>query len=116
MANDPGLSNDTCIFLEAITGDGGTHDPNNVWWLSPDINLVGPVSGVDSGDAGQTNPITVKIHRKPASSNCIFPGDESVNVEVWVANPSLAMSPGIHASATRVGLIGLPLPDEGTTA
>jgi hypothetical protein len=116
MANDPGLSNDTCIFVEAITGDGGTHDPNNVWWLSPDISLVGPVSGMDSGDAGQINPITVKIHRKPATSNCTFPGDESLNVEVWVANPSLAMSPGIHGSATRVGFLGSPLPAEGATA
>src|SRR5436190_4477213 len=100
MANDPGLSNDTCIFLEAITGDGGTHNPNDTWWLSPDIHLVGPVSGADSGDAGQNNPITVTFHRKPSSSNCTFPGDESLIVEVWVANPSLAISPKVPRSAT----------------
>jgi hypothetical protein len=115
MANDPGLSNDNCIFLEAISGDGGNHNPNDVWWLSPDINLVGPDSGRDVGDAGKLNPITVTFHRKPSSSNCTFPGDESLNVEVWVANPSLAMSPGINASATRVGFIGAPVPLDGAT-
>ena len=113
MANDPGLSNDTCIFVEAITGDGGTHDSHGVWWLSPDIKLVGPISGADTGDAGQNNPITVTFHRKPASSNCTFPGDEGVTVEVWVANPSLAISPAVPGSATRVGFIGSLLPPEG---
>jgi hypothetical protein len=114
MANDPGLANDSCIFLEAVSGDGGVHDANEIWWLSPDIKLVGPASRVDNADAGQTNPITVTFHRKPASSNCIFPGDESVTVEVWVANPSLVMSP--TASSSRVGFIGSPVPGEGTTA
>src|SRR3982751_1575870 len=37
MANDPGLSGDTCIFMEAVTGDGGVHNSSGVWWLSPDI-------------------------------------------------------------------------------
>ncbi|MEK6257038.1 MAG: hypothetical protein AABP62_00335 [Planctomycetota bacterium] len=114
MANDPGLSNDTCIFMEAISGDGGNQDPNSVWWLSPDINLVGPVSGPENADAGQINPVRVKFHRKSANSNCLFPGDESVSVELWVANPSLVMSPRVPGSATRVGFIGSPLPSEGS--
>src|SRR5580765_7128806 len=114
MANDPGLANDSCIFLEAVSGDGGVHDANEIWWLSPDIKLVGPASRVDNADAGQINPITVTFHRKPASSNCIFPGDESVNVEVWVANPSLVISP--RANSSRVGFIGSPVPGEGATA
>ena len=113
MANDPGLSNDTCIFLEAVTGDGGVPNPNEVWWLSPNISLVGPISGADTADAGHINPITVTFHRKPASSNCTFPGDESINVEVWVANPSLAISPGIRGSSYRVGFIGSPVPADG---
>jgi len=115
MANDPGLSNDTCIFLEAVTGDGGNQNVNDIWWLSPDIKLVGPVSGPDKADAGQINPITVNFHRKAASSNCIFPGDESVTIEVWVANPSLVMSPGVRQSSARVGFIGSFLPTEGGT-
>src|SRR3989442_11180648 len=115
MASDPGLSNDNCIFLEAISGDGGNHNANGVWWLSPDINLVGPVSGPDSADAGQNNPVTVNFHRKPVDSNCNFPGDESLNVEVWVANPSLVISPRVHLSSARVGFIGSPVPAEGAS-
>jgi hypothetical protein len=115
MAHDPGLSNDTCIFMEAIAGDGGNQDPNSVWWLSPDITLTGPVSGLDNADAGQVNPVQVKYHRKSAASNCVFPGDESITVELWVANPSLVMAPNLPGSATRVGFIGAPLPAEGGT-
>ena len=113
MANDPGLSNDTCIFMEAIPHDGGNQNPNSVWWLSPDINLVGPVSGPDNADAGQNNPVRIKSHRKSANSNCHFPGDEGITVELWAANPSLLMSPRVRGSATRVGFIGSPLPPEG---
>ena len=115
MPNDPGLSTDNCIFMEAISGDGGNHNPNGVWWLSPDINLVGPTSGLDNADAGQTNPVTVSFHRKPASSNCTFPGDESLSVELWVANPSLVMSPRVSLSSARVGFIGAPVPAEGAS-
>ena len=28
MPNDPGLSADTCIFMEAVSGDGGVHNGN----------------------------------------------------------------------------------------
>jgi hypothetical protein len=115
MANDSGLTNDTCIFMEAIPGDGGTQNPHDVWWLSPDINLIGPVSGRDTADAGQINPVQVRFHRKSAASGCHFPGDESITVELWVANPSLVMAPHVAGSATRVGFIGSPPPNEGGT-
>jgi len=115
MPNDPGLANDSCFFIEAATGDGGNHNPNSVWWLSPDIQLIGPVSGPDNADAGQTNPVTVTCHRQPAGSNCSFPGDESLTVELWVANPSLVLSPRVPSSATRVGFIGAAVPAEGET-
>ncbi len=113
MPNDPGLAGDTCIFMEAIPGDGGNQNPNDVWWLSPDITLIGPVSGLDRADAGQSNAIKIKFRRKPAASGCVFPGDESINVEAWVANPSLVMAPRRRGSAARVGLIGSPVPPEG---
>jgi hypothetical protein len=113
MPNDPGLAGDTCIFMEAISGDGGAHDPNDVWWLSPDINLTGPVSGPENADAGQVNPVHVKFHRKSADSQCHFPGDESITVELWVANPSLVMAPRPAGSAARIGFIGSALPPEG---
>ena len=115
MPNDPGLAGDTCIFMEAIPGDGGNQNPNDVWWLSPDITLIGPVSGLDRADAGQSNAIKIKFRRKPAGSGCTFPGDESINVEAWVANPSLVMAPRRRGSAARVGFIGSPLPAEGGT-
>jgi hypothetical protein len=114
MPNDPGVANDNCIFIEAIPGDGGAHNGNAVWWLSPDITLTGPVTGVDNADIGQSNPIKVRIHRKSAVSGCRFPGDESITVELWIANPSLVMAPRV-GSAARVGFIGSPLPPEGAT-
>ena len=114
MANDPGFANDTCIFMEAVAGDGGTHNPNDVWWLSPDITLVGPVSGPEKADPGLVNPVQLKFHRK--SGNCNFPGDESLTVQLWVANPSLVMAPNDPASATLVGFIGTPVPAPGGNA
>jgi len=113
MPNDPGLAGDSCIFMEAIPGDGGNQNPNDVWWLSPDITLTGPVSGLENADAGQTNTIKIRYRRKAAGSGCVFPGDESINVEAWVANPSLVMAPQHQGSAARVGFIGSPLPPEG---
>jgi hypothetical protein len=113
MPSDPGLTNDTCIFMEAIPGDGGNQNPNDVWWLSPDITLKGPVSGLENADAGQTNTIKIKFRRKPAASGCSFPGDESITVQAWVANPSLVMAPRVRGSAARVGFIGSAIPPEG---
>jgi hypothetical protein len=115
MAHDPGLAADTCIFMETIPGDGGVHHTNEAWWLSPDIGLTGPESGPDVADAGQANPATVTFHRKPAASGCAFPNDEALTVELWVAGPSLVMSPQVHGSAVRVGFIGSPVPAEGDT-
>jgi hypothetical protein len=114
MPNDPDLVRDTCIFMEAVSGDGGAHTAN-VWWLSPDIILNGPVSGPDKADPGQINPVQVRFHRKGAASNCIFPGSESATVELWVGNPSIAMAPNNPASTTLVQMIGSPLPTQGGT-
>jgi hypothetical protein len=111
MANDPGLAGDTCIFMEAIPGDGGNQNPSDVWWLSPDITLTGHTAGLENADAGP-NKILVRFHRKPAGT-CNFPGDESITVQAWVANPSLVMARNIHGSAARVGFIGSLLPPEG---
>jgi hypothetical protein len=116
MANDPGLANDTCIFMEAISGDGGAHNASDVWWLSPDIILTGPASGLDNADPGQVNPVQVRFHKKAADSNCNFPGDESITVQLWVANPSLAMAPNNSASTALVGFIGSPPPPDGGSA
>src|SRR6266545_6453759 len=55
MANDPGLAADTLTYMEAVSGDGGIHDAAGVWWLSPDIQLIGSVSGMDKADPGVDN-------------------------------------------------------------
>jgi hypothetical protein len=115
MPNDPGFAKDTCIFMEATSGDGGTHDPNGTWWLSPDIILVGPTSGPDIADPGQVNPVQVNFHRKDARSDCLFTGAESITVELWVGNPSLAMTPDNPASTSLIQTIGSPMPLEGAS-
>src|SRR5438105_5545357 len=102
MPNDPGFSRDTCIFMEAVSGDGGAHNGGGVWWLSPDVSLTGATSGPDKADPGQHNTINVTFHRKAAGSNCLFPGAESLTVEVWAGNPSLVMTPNNPASTTRI--------------
>lgn len=110
MANDPGLANDSCIFIEAIRGDRGAHAANQVWWLSPDIAVAG--SSTPSGFI-ESGPVKVKIRRRPASSNCQFLGDESATVQLWAANPSLVVAPDVRGSAQLVQSIGSPMPAEG---
>ena len=110
MANDPGLANDTCIFIEAIRGDRGVHSGNGVWWLSPDITVAG--SSTPSGFI-ESGPVRVKIRRQPASSNCQFLGDESTTVQLWAAKPSLVVAPDLRGSAQMVQAIGSPMPAEG---
>lgn len=114
MSSDPNLSGDTCVFMESVSGDGGVHNAN-VWWLSPDIVLNGPVSGSDKADPGQVNSVDVSFHRKEALSKCIFPGAESVTVEVWVGNPSIAMTPNNQTSTKLIQTIGSPVPAEGAS-
>jgi hypothetical protein len=112
MAKDPGLSADTCIFMESTSGDGGVHNAN-VWWLSPDIVLTGPVSGADKADPGQINSVDITIRRKSAESNCLFPGDEQLLAELWVGNPAIAMTPNNPASTKLILQIGSPVPLPG---
>jgi hypothetical protein len=115
MSKDPNLAADTCFFIEAVAGDGGAHNAGGVWWLSPDIKLVGPTSGPDKADPGQQNTVTVQFHRKTAASGCSSPFDENTDVELWVGNPSLAMAPNNPASTFNVQKIGVPTPPEGST-
>ncbi|OLE53917.1 MAG: hypothetical protein AUG51_10665 [Acidobacteria bacterium 13_1_20CM_3_53_8] len=116
MAKDPGLAADTCIYMEAVAGDGGAHNSNGVWWLSPDIKLTGPTSGLDKADPGQLNPVEVTCHRKAAGSNCVTPGGETITIQLWVGNPSLAMTPDNPASTFLVQSIGHDFPAEGASA
>lgn len=112
MSTDPGLTSDTCIFIEAISGDGGTHSTGSspAWWLSPDIQLTGPVSGADAGDANRDNPVVVKAHRKNACT--LASGVHNVFAELWIGNPALAMAPNINtrqiSSTALIAVAGLP--------
>jgi hypothetical protein len=114
MAKDPGFATDTCIFMESTSGDGGVHNAN-VWWLSPDIVLTGPVSGFDKADPGQINSVDITIRRKSAESNCAFPGDEQLLTELWVGNPAIAMTPNNSASTKLILQTGSPCPLPGAT-
>jgi hypothetical protein len=103
--------------MEAIQGDGGIHNANDAWWLSPDIKLTGPISGLDRADPDHDNTVEVRFHMKAAIVNrCILPpGTESISVEFWVGNPSLAMTPDNPASAKKIDAIGSPIPADGAT-
>jgi hypothetical protein len=114
MANDPGLSADTCIYLEAVAGDGGAHSSSGVWWLSPDIQLTGATSGPDKADPGAANTVAVTVRAKPAGCTTP-PGAESVTVEVWAGNPSLVMTPDNPSSAVKIDSLGLVAPGPGLT-
>jgi hypothetical protein len=111
MPNDPGLSRDTCMFMEAVSGDGGVHT-SPVWWLSPDIELNGPTSGPNKADPGQINPVNVRFHNK-AEGQCEPVGDEAAAVELWVGNPSVVMTPNNPASTALVMKIGSQMPSPG---
>src|SRR5215218_3572913 len=92
MANDPGLATDTCVFVEAIAGDNGTH-AGGVWWLSPDIQLTSGVTGLpDKADPGPNpNPVVVRAHVK---GNCTLTDtSRRLKLELYVGNPSLVMTP-----------------------
>jgi hypothetical protein len=114
MANDPGLISDTSTYLEAIAGDGGVHDPNGVWWLSPDIQLNGPVSGPDKADPGMTNTVDVTVHA--GANGVVPPGTESITVDLFVGNPSLVMSPTDPQSTAHIDSVGLSLLPPGTSS
>ena len=82
--------NDTCIYLEANAGDGGTH--GGVMWLSPDINVNVGTANESKAIAG-VNTVRVNTHKK---NNCIpLNGNDpaSVLLEVYVGDPSLVLTP-----------------------
>lgn len=90
MAIDSGLAGDTCVFVEAVAGDGGNHAPG-VWWLSPDIQLSSGVTGMpDKADPGP-NPVVLRAH---VHNNCTLSDPQGrLKLELYVGNPSLVMTP-----------------------
>jgi len=114
MANDPGLAADTMTYLEAIAGDGGVHDPSGVFWLSPGIQLTGPVSGIDKADPGAANTVDVTVHASATGSYAA--GAESITIELYVANPALVMAPNNPLSTAVIDRVGMPLLAPGGSA
>jgi hypothetical protein len=114
MANDPALLADQCTYMEAAAGDGGVHDPSGVWWLSPDIVLTGHSSGLGKADPGEDNTVDVTIHAKAGTCN-LPPGTESITIDLFVGNPSLALAPNNAVSTKHVDSIGMPLSGPGTS-
>ena len=110
MADDPGLVSDTSTYLQAIAGDNGVHDVNGVWWLSPDIQLHGPVSGPDKADPGADNTVDVTVHVNGPDNPT---GAESITVQLFVANPSLVMAPDNPQSTALIDSIGVAIPAPG---
>ena len=112
---DPGLTpNDLCVFMRATntdTGPTGTGARTSfpVWWLSPDITLVGPTSGNDKADPGPAvNSVTVNFTLK---NNCALPVDANnrVRVELYVGNPSLVMTPASNTKLISTSLVVNPI-------
>ena len=87
MSTDMGITDpNNCIFMEATPGDGGVHSAAT-WWLSPDAIMTGADPSVANPGANTTN---VRVHWK---GNCALSGPSAVLFELYVGNPSLAMSP-----------------------
>ena len=76
---------DVTVFVEDIQGDlGGQPPPGSVWWLSPDVDIVG-----HPGEAVQgPNDVRIRVH---AHDEPILEGN--IVAEVYVGKPSLVMSP-----------------------
>ena len=77
--------NDASVYVEDVLGDQG-FDPARTapWWLSPDIDI--PAHSGTAFQGSNTVQIRVHTHEEPIL-------DDKIVAEVYVGNPSLAMSP-----------------------
>jgi hypothetical protein len=57
------------------------------------------------------NIVSVSFH--VTANGALPPGAESITIELWVANPSLAMAPNNAVSTKHVDSIGMPLASAG---
>src|SRR4051794_35356531 len=76
---------DATVYVEDISGDQG-FDPASTqpWWLSPDVDI--PAHTGTAFQGANTVQIRVHTHEEPFI-------DDKIVAEVYVGNPSLAMSP-----------------------
>jgi hypothetical protein len=83
--NDP-LLTDSELYCEAIAGDAGVHNAGAVWWLSPDLTVVGnavPMVGV---------PVEVRLRARHRGG---LPNSTQVQFDIWEGDASVAMSPTV---------------------
>ncbi len=85
MPVDPGLSSDMCIRMEPGAA------PN--FWLSEDVKITNPKTGVAL--PGAKNDVTITVRRSP-NDNCNLPmGTEFIEVDLYICNPTASpLGPG----------------------
>src|SRR5947207_8315976 len=96
---------DVSVYVEDRAGDqGGTTGPGP-FWLSPDVDIP-----AHTGVAGQgSNDVQIRVHShdEPILT-------EKISAEVYVGEPSLAMSPTVGTKRIDPGLTFRPLGVAGT--
>ncbi len=76
MSLDFGLTADTCIFMNPGAPD---------WWLSEDVKITNPPSGV--AQPGTQNDVQITVRHKP--KGCALPANSDfVKVDLYVCNPT----------------------------
>lgn len=104
---DPNLVSDTCVYLEAIANDGGTHDPNAAWYLSPDLDLVDSNgTQTNTAKAGEAHKVRVKVRNKDAGcsfGNNFNSANDKIRVEAYVTLASLAIDINNSSQSKLIG-------------
>ena len=87
--------NDATVYVEDVQGDLG-FDPARTapWWLSPDVDI--PAHSGTAFQGSNTVQIRVHTHEEPII-------DDKIVAEVYVGNPSLAMSPASNTKRIDPG-------------
>ncbi len=87
---DPKLVSDLSITID----DGYTY-----WWLSPDIQLTDANGVLDQAIVGKDNLVDVRVHRNATG---LLDSTTFINVELWVCDPSLVISPSQINSSRKL--------------
>lgn len=77
-------ANDINVYVEDNAGDQGIHQAGRPFWLSPDVDI--PDHPGEATQGPNDVRIRIHLHEEPIL-------DKKVTAEVYVGNPSLAMSP-----------------------
>lgn len=103
MPTDPGLSADSCLFLN--------QGPSPHWWLSPDI-IVNGFDGVPVPVGNRT--VNVKANCRSGAS-CSAVAGTAIRVELWIGDPNLVIDKTNPASCDRIGITPVFAPAAGAS-